>query len=219
MSLFPIPATRLRKWWETDPKTRNHAKFCLPMLMANSYGFYILSPANITIKWDGSLDSDVEFITDDESSHTSITNHSAKGTFTIQSQFIPRTPPGVFTLIKPVPNIRLPFQPLEALMETWWLVANFGLVTFATQPGTFKIYKGYPIAQMMFVGSDIHDYELVHAGYVDQLPERDSFVQKRSEYTDRQLDYMKGLHMDGNKEALHYSKFKNTSPNSFSVDI
>ncbi len=219
MSLFPVPASRLRKWWEEDSKTKNHARFCLPMLMANSYGFYILSPADISFYWDGSAGSNVEFITSNESSHTGVTNHSAHGTFTIQAQIVPRTPVGVFTLIKPLPNIRLPFQPLEGLIETWWSVANFGIVTFATRPGEYIIKRGDPIAQMIFIGSSIHDYELVHAGYVDELRERKEFMEKRNAYTDKQLDYMKGLHMDGTKEDMHFSKFKNTSTNNISIDI
>ena len=219
MSLFPVPATRLRKWWEEDRKTKNHARFCLPMLMANSNGFYILSPADITIKWDGSVNSDVQVSIENACSHTAVTTHSSFGSFTIQTQFIPRTPEGVFTLIKPLPNIRLPYQPLEGLMETWWLVANFGLVTLATQPGEHLIKRGDPIAQMIFIGSTAHNFEIYHAGQSDALPERKEFLDKRNVYTNKQLDYMKGDHLDGHKEPVHYKKFKNISPNQQYIDL
>ena len=187
--------------------------------MANSNGFYLLSPADITLKWDGSLQSDVEVQVENACSHTAITTHSAFASFTVQTQFIPRTPDNVFTLIKPIPNLRLPFQPLEGLMETWWLVANFGLVTLVTHPGEHHIKRGQPIAQMLFIGSDAHNFEIYHAGRIDQLPERQQFMDKRNAYTTKQLDYMKGDHMDGSKETIHYKKFKNISPNIISLDI
>lgn len=182
------------------------------MLAANSYGFYILSPADITINWDGSLESDATVQVDNAASHTAVTTHSSHGSFTVQTQIVPRTPEGIFTYIKPIPNLRLPFQPLEGLMETWWLVANFGLVTLVTQPGTHTIKRGQPIAHMLFVGSHIHNYEIYHGGFVDDLPERKEFMDKRVAYTNKQLDYMKGIHMDGSSEEIHYSKFKNTCP-------
>ncbi len=207
-----MPGSRLRNWWEEDRKTKNHARFCLPMLAANSYGFYLLSPADITITWDGSIESDATVVVDNACSHAAVTTHSSHASFTIQTQFIPRTPEGVFTYIKPIPNLRLPFQPLEGLMETWWLVANFGLVTLVTQPGTHFIKRGDPIAHMIFVGSKIHNYEIFHAGYVDSLPERHEFMEKRNAYSTKQLDYMKGIHMDGTEEPFHYKKFKNFCP-------
>lgn len=168
--------------------------------------------AHITIKWDGSLESDVKVTIENPCSHTAITTHSTHASLTIQTQIIPRTPPGVMTWIKPVPNIRLPIQPLEGLMETWWLVANFGLVTLVAKPGEHRINKGDPIAHMIFVGSDCHNYEIYHGGNMEDLEGHREFLSKRSGYTNKQLDYMKGIKMDGSKEPLHFTKFKNTCP-------
>lgn len=212
LSFFPVPGTRLRQWWEEDSKTKNHARFCLPMLAANNYGFYILSPADIQIYWNGSLNSDAQVTVHNPCSHAEVTTHSAHGCITIQTNFIPRTPRNVFTYIKPVPNLRLPIQPLEGMMETWWLVANFGLVCFVNQPGMHYISKGDPIAHMIFVGSSIHDYEIFHAGDVSLLEGRQQFVEKRNNYTTKQLDYMKGIKPDESFEPCHYTKFKNSCP-------
>lgn len=212
LSLFPVPGVRLRHWWEEDSKTKNHARFCLPMLAANNYGFYILSPADIKIFWDGSLQRDVQVTVSNPSSHAEVTTHSAHACITIQTNFIPRTPPNVFTYIKPIPNQRLPIQPLEGMMETWWLVANFGLVCFVTQPGVHIISKGDPIAHMIFVGSNVHNYEIYPAGDVSQLEGRQQFIDKRDKYSGRQLDYLKGIKPDETIEPCHYAKFKNKCP-------
>jgi hypothetical protein len=212
--LLPIPASRYRRWWEEDTKTKNHAKFCLPMVMANSYGFYLLSPADISIKWSGKNEDNAEVATFNNSTHGVVDNHSAHGSFTIQAKFIPRTPSNVFTLIKPLPNVKMPFTVLEGLMETWWLVADFGIVCLVNEPGEFHIPKGSPIAQMVFIGSQDHNYELQIAGNMEDLKYRDEFVTKRNAYTEKQLDYFRGNHAEGTKESLHYKKFNNASPNN-----
>lgn len=218
-TLLPIPASRYRKWWEEDSKTKNHAKFCLPMIMANSYGFYILSPADIEIEWTGSNEDNATVTTFNKSSHSIVDNHSAHGSFTIQAKFIPRTPDNVFTLIKPIPNVKMPFTVLEGLMETWWLVADFGIVCLVNNPGKFLIPKGSPIAQMIFIGSDDHNYDLNVSGTMEDLKYRSEFVQKRNAYTEKQLDYFRGQHAEGTKEKLHYKKFNNSSPNASTFDI
>ena len=49
-SLLPIPAVRKRDWWDESDKTRKHARHCLPLVMANSLGLYILSPATFQVR-------------------------------------------------------------------------------------------------------------------------------------------------------------------------
>lgn len=218
LSLFPLAGSRLRNWWEQDAKTKNHARFCLPMIAANSYGFYILSPADVTVTWNGGQTDTILAVTN-SCSHTSITNHSASGSFTIQAQILPRTPVNVMTYIKPLPNLLMPYQPLEGLMETWWLVNNFGIVCMVTQPGTFTIRRGDPIAHMIFLGSPIHNYEIYHAGDIGLIEGHRELAQRRLNYTKRELDYLKGIKPNGQPEDVHYTKFKNVCPYPHKIDL
>jgi hypothetical protein len=86
--LLPSKPTFGRDWWEKDGKTRNHARFCLPLLMANQAGYTIPSPvtAEIHVPETG----DVK-ITVTEGNPREIDTHSATGSFTIQPIFVLRT--------------------------------------------------------------------------------------------------------------------------------
>jgi cyclophilin family peptidyl-prolyl cis-trans isomerase len=204
-SLAPVKANRLRNWWEKDAKTKDHARFCLPLTMAAGLGWYILSPATFRIEWDGNNEHDVKIDIVDGSSHAVIDNHSTFGSFTIQARFIPRTKrPGDFVYIKSLANeYRLPFYLLEGMVEAWWTPSNFGLVCMMNQPGKFIIKKGDPIGQMFVINAEQGLYDMAFRdGYPPGWQEWD---EKRSSpsYTGRNMDYFKGLWPDGTEAHPH----------------
>jgi hypothetical protein len=134
---LPRPAEKGREWWEDDSKTRQHAQFCLPLLMANSLGYVIPSPGTFEVSWDGKIKSDASIAIREIATHSQIDAHSASGSFTVQPGFIPRTQrPGEFIYIKGVPNRRAPYTCMEALIEAWWNSARFGLVASSKQSGS-----------------------------------------------------------------------------------
>jgi tetratricopeptide (TPR) repeat protein len=217
-SLAPVKAERLRGWFEQDSKTKDHARFCLPLTMGAGIGYYILSPATFTISWDGDVTHDAEVEILDACTHADIDTHSSHGSFTIQSQFVPRTKkPGDFVFIKGVANQdRLPYHFLEAMLEAWWSPANFGLVGILNQPGKFTIKKGDPVAQMFAINLEQATYELAFKeGYPAQWQEWDD--KRRSPlYTGKNLDYLKGLWPDESPVCPH---FKSWSPAALSSGL
>lgn len=146
----PKPCSKLRDWMDKDIKTNDHAKFCQPLTMACSLGFYVPSPVEATIKWNGDENTDAEFELHDKASHGRISNHSSCGSFTIQSEFVVRSKnQGDFIMVTGFMNeVRQPFNFLSACIEGWWNVANFGMVGFINQPGEFRIKLGQPLVQM-----------------------------------------------------------------------
>lgn len=204
----PIKAEKTREWlddFHVDDKTYNHAKFCLPLTMGTSAGYYILSPATFTIEWDGNNRKDsLVNIHEDACSHAIIDAHSTRGGFTVQAMFVPRTKnPGDFIYIKGIPNqYRKPYYVLEAMIEAWWNPAHFGIVCMLNQPGKFTIEKGEPIAQMLLVkASGLNaDLELTS----ELAPHHKEFLEKRSKAVGRELDYMRGLLPDGTEACPHF---------------
>jgi hypothetical protein len=130
--------------------------------MAAGVGWYILSPATFTVDWCGDDDHDAKIEIVEASSHAVIDNHSAHGSFTIQTGFIPRTKkPGDFVYVKGVADqYRLPYYLLEALIAAWWTTSNFELVCLISRPGKFTIEKGQPLAQMFVVDAEHALYDV-----------------------------------------------------------
>lgn len=210
-SLAPIQATKLRDWWDDNNRTANHAKHCLPLQMANSLGYYILSPGDFIVKWNGDLHAPATVVPINKSSHYEVDAHAAFGCFTVQPKFIPVTDdPGDFVFIKGMPNERAsPYSCMEAVIEAWWSVANFGLVFLLNQPGEFLIPKGKPIAQFfLFHGvagsAKVDMVEGLPAGHAEWLKRR-----SRPEYT-KDLDYFRGMTAKGETVHEHITHWAQT---------
>lgn len=206
--LAPIAAAKLRDWWDDNTKTANHAKHCLPLQMANSLGFFVLSPGTFIVRWDGDYHKDVQIEHIEKSSHYEVDAHAAFGSFTIQAKFIPVTEdPGDFVIIKGIANERgLPYDCMEAAIEAWWSVGNFGLVFLLNQPGEFLIPMGKPIAQL-------HLYHglagAANAQIIEGNPPGHAEWQARRarpEYR-KDLDYFKGAKSDGSDIVTHISSW------------
>lgn len=211
-SLAPIPAAKLKEWWEDNHKTLNHAKHCLPLSMANSLGYYILSPGTFIVKWNGDTQNDCTIEHIEKSSHYEVDAHAAYGSFTVQAKLIPVTDePGDFVYVKGVANERgVPYSCMEACIEAWWNVGFFGLVFLLNQPGEFLIRRGQPIAQMFLYhgAAGSAEFETIK-GYPDG---HRHWLNRRSrpEYR-KDLDYMRGLDSYGTKIDSHIATWRNAT--------
>lgn len=207
-SLAPIRATRYRDWWEDNHATHNHARHCLPLAMANSLGYYILSPGTFIVEWDGDFSKRAKIEHIEKSSHYEVDNHAAFGSFVVQAKFIPVTDDeGDFIFIKGIPNERAqPYTCMEAVIEAWWSVGNFGLVFMLNQPGKFLIQKGAPIAQMFLYHGRAGAAEIE---FVDNYPEKHAAWSARRSRPDyhKDLDYLKGLTSSGEKVHSHLTNW------------
>src|SRR5258708_2950554 len=90
-----VPARPARAWMDTFPN--RHAYRCLPMAIANSYGWEILAPSTFSIYWNGGPDvKDIHFESHDgysELSHFAMSNFS-HGIVTFHTGYLFRTEPG-----------------------------------------------------------------------------------------------------------------------------
>ena len=143
--MFPVvPLTAKRKWM--DESREKFAYKCIPLNIANQYGFAVLCPADFTLDWYGGVEEkDVDFQVTSEEEYFKDHLHSyfGGGTFTIHVDFIVRTPEGFSTYIRGVPNeTKQGLKPLDAIVETDWLSYTFTYNFLLTEPGSYSFKKG-----------------------------------------------------------------------------
>lgn len=128
---------------------------CLPLTIANSTGWEILSPADIAISWNGGTAQSDIVIThsnNDENSFPIAESHFSHGVVTFYTGYLFRTSPGVALWVGGAPNhIKDGIQPLAGLVETEWLPYPFTMNWLLTRPGTVQFSKGEPFCFIQLI--------------------------------------------------------------------
>lgn len=125
MGLIKQPGPK-RDWFN------QHFYRCLPLVIGNQYGFYIVSEFTFSAVWDGgdSVDSvSLEFFDPPEVLDTlypNISTHFGFGIVTVNPPFFLRTPPGINLMTINPPNYVLPnITVMTGVVETDNLRRNF----------------------------------------------------------------------------------------------
>jgi hypothetical protein len=126
-SIFRIVPLNLQREWMTETENKFAYK-CLPLNIANQYGWAVLNPVDFSVSWyGGAHGDDVDVFSNDPNFVDDIiVSHFGEGTFTITLDFIIKTPEGYSTYIRGIPNkIEKLIKPLDAIVETDWLPYTF----------------------------------------------------------------------------------------------
>ena len=148
-----VPARAQRRW--KDNFSNRHPYKCLPLTMASTTGWEILSPWDVTIEWTGGRSqSDISFRFDrpiPDQDHF-IASHFAGGVVTFHPGYLFRTPPGWAMWASGPPNhVKDGIQPLTGLVETDWLPFPFTMNRIFTRPGMVKWERGEPFCFITLV--------------------------------------------------------------------
>jgi hypothetical protein len=96
--------------------------FCLPLTIANQYGFVVKAAHDMTLYWTGEhalATIESEGFYKGETSVQSYNNNFGAGVITIENHFVMRTPPGINLMTMPVPNYYIEgIMPLFGVVET-----------------------------------------------------------------------------------------------------
>lgn len=138
------PAKRGRDWFSP------HSHHCKPLLIANEFGYDVISKEEIRGAWDGEQSKSAVSV-----SGCQAESQFGMGTFTVPLGAVWETPKGVSTLVGPPPNI-LPGQALSmsAVIETDILKYPWFLTMKILAPGKFVVPKGTVLARVMFLQVD-----------------------------------------------------------------
>jgi hypothetical protein len=227
-----VPAEPLRQWMDDFPG--RHAYRCLPMAIANTYGWEILSPCTFSIDWNGGADrADISFRALDDFPYLSYFAESnfSRGVVTFHTGYLFRTDPGWNLLATgPYNRPKHGIAPLTGVIETDWLPYPFTMNWQLTQRGSVTFEKDEPFCLV---------YPVLHGALEATTPEifafeddlelkaeYDAWRDKRAEFRQRldqqepeaikeawQRFYFKGeMPSGGSTEASHKIKLRLRSP-------
>jgi hypothetical protein len=149
--------SRKREWMDVN---NGHAYKCLPLNVANGFGWNILCPITFDATWNGNLrpENSIEFnfFPEDNTStteyilnHKLISSHFGNGIITFSGMnYILRTSKNNNIFVKgPTNYFKHGAQALEAVIETDWIPYNFTLNWKITKPNEkVEFKKNEPIA-------------------------------------------------------------------------
>jgi hypothetical protein len=141
-----VPGQQSRAWM--DNFTARHPYRCLPLNMANTSGWEILSPVAFTAEWNGGIhQQDITLKSDypNPDFHRLASSHFSHGVLTMHPGYLFRTPPGWSMWVMGPPNhIKDGIQALSGVVETDWLPFPFTMNWIFTGPGKVRFEKDEP---------------------------------------------------------------------------
>lgn len=216
-----IPAPAKRDWM--DASSQRHAYRCLPLAVANAYGWQLLLPADVVVRWNGKSElSDISVFCDRP---YQVVSNFKRGVITFDVSYIFRTPPGYHLLVTgPSNSFKDGVAPMTAVIETDWLPYTFTFNYQLTRPGEFRWQSGEPYAQLCVVQAGLQETVQPLIRNLAENPElaadHEAWVRRRSDLRARQAagdreawkeawgrDYFLGRYADGRTaEAPHTIK-------------
>ncbi|WP_152052717.1 DUF6065 family protein [Tautonia marina] len=140
------PAPPRRSWMDGHP----HAYHCLPLVVANQWGWQIHCPVDVRIVWDGSPELAGLVVEVDPEYQVTVKSQFGQGIVTFSPPWMFRTPPGWDLWAKgPVNAWKANCVPLEGIIETWWLPYTFTFNWKLVEPGEVTFAKGEAIGQIL----------------------------------------------------------------------
>jgi hypothetical protein len=160
-SLMNIKPSGVKRNWMDA--TDGHAYRCLPLNIANQYGWICHNIKTFTATWDGGIHQNSLKITQENGEPTQIaSSHFGHGIITILTDFLIKTPENVSIYIRGVSNHNYEnVYPLDGIVESDWLPFTFTMNYKFIKPGSVTFKKGdplfmfFPIERKYIEGFDI----------------------------------------------------------------
>jgi hypothetical protein len=140
------PSPPRRHWMDEHP----HAYKCLPLVIANQWGWQILSPTDVIVTWNGDPTPAGVYVEVNSQHRQTIKSQFGSGIVTFTPPWLFRTPQG-WDLYSKGPSNRWKSNcvPLEGVIETWWLNYTFTLNWKLIEPGTVFFARGESLGQLV----------------------------------------------------------------------
>lgn len=219
-SVFDIqPASVLRQWM--DETTNQWAYNCLPLKIANQYGWVAHSPCTFSVTWNGGQGKSDVVVEADGCGWPQ--SHFHHGILTINTDFLIRTSLGTSLYVRGFTNYQKDLiYPMDAIIETDWLPFHFPFSYRFLKPGTAVFEKGEPL--FMFFPIERGYVETFEVNFKsmdsnEELKEQNRrFSESRGEHManrrpEAQKFYIKGAVVDEKAEIeAHRVKLKLNQP-------
>jgi hypothetical protein len=123
---------------------------CLPLVVANQWGWQVLCPTDVRATWDGSSDYLGVWVEVDPRYAKAVSSRFGQGIITFSPPWLFRTPQGWDLYAKgPSNRWKVNCVPLEGIIETWWLKYTFTLNWKIVEPGSVTFAKGESLGQLV----------------------------------------------------------------------
>ncbi len=140
------PSPPRRRWMDELPQSYQ----CLPMVIANQWGWQVLCPTEVRVTWDGTPGLDGLRVEVAPQYEPAIKSQFGSGIVTFSPPWLFRTSPGWDLYLKGPSNRWKPnCAPLEGVIETWWLNYTFTLNWKLVEPGTVTFAQGESLGQLV----------------------------------------------------------------------
>lgn len=138
------PAPLERAWM--DATHQRYAYRCLPLNIANGYGWEVLCPSGFKATWNGETELDAIKIEAEEGTKAPAISHFGSGVLTFHLNCLLRTEPGYDMMVQgPVNRPKDAIAPLQGIVETDWAPYTFTMNWLFTQPEIeVEFEKGEP---------------------------------------------------------------------------
>lgn len=136
---------RKREWMNNTPDS--FAYRCMPLNIANENAWAVYNPSDFSVSWNGDERTEaVKVRMRGDEPYPYISSHFGSGTVTLSLDFVIKTPPGVSTYIRGIPNEHIEgLAPLDAIVETDWLPFTFTYNWQFKKPCTVSFAKDEPL--------------------------------------------------------------------------
>jgi hypothetical protein len=146
---------------------------CLPVTIANEYGWWMVNPTPFTVTWSGGdtpYEMRVEYEEEPESNYA--VSHFGFGVLTILVPYVFSTPPGWHTWLRGPSNFpKSGIHPLEGVVETDWHRATATMNWKMEKDRTVRFDAGDPLCQIVPVRADVDEFEPRIASMPDDMAE------------------------------------------------
>jgi hypothetical protein len=216
-----VPAARTREWMDKTPGS--FAYHCLPLVMANSLGWFVINDVPCEMEWDGTEPSaglkiwPTEELTEVQK-HFLPSSHFGSGVVTFHAEFMFWTEEKISIITKGPANMpKHGIQSLEGVIETDWLPYPFTM----NWKMTAQIIP-YPADTISNMEPEVRILSAetnpdLWAKYEDYRKKRVVFNEKfKYDGDKRQKYYIRGEDSLGNKYSEHHQtdwKTKTFTPN------
>lgn len=143
-ALRPSPARR--NWMNEQP----YAYQCLPLVVANQWGWQVLCPTDVTVTWSGDRTPAGLTVEVDPRWSYAVKSQFGEGIVTFSPPWLFRTSPGWDLLLKgPGNRWKVNCVALEGVIETWWLNYTFTINWKVVEPGVVTFARGESLGQLV----------------------------------------------------------------------
>jgi hypothetical protein len=199
-----VPLSAKREWM--NETSGSYAYRCVPLTVANTYGWMVINPANFAVEWRGDNNPDGVKVRFEDRNHKFASSIFGSGILTIHVDFVIKTEEGVSTFVRGVPNtVKDGIVPLDGLVETDWLPFTFTFNFKFTRPGIVDFKAGEPL----------FSFFPIERGAIESVEITDQSIKQDSDFYNEYEAYSasRSSYLNNNDGSFQKYYAKGVSPN------